>query len=221
MKKNIMVSVSTDPIEDYQSIIDYAKFMQGKADFLHCDVMDGIFVKRKTISAQLVSNVNANSTIMLDVHLMCDEPLKLIKDFAKAGANIISVHYEAFKDKEKVDKCIDEIHQNDCLAGIVINPQTPVKDIKIYLYKVDVVLVMSVEAGASGQKFMAEVLDKVQLLNKIRKENNYGYKIEIDGGINLDTAKKCIDAGVDILVSGSYVFNSKDREMAVKSLQNL
>ena len=221
MKKNIMVSVSTDPIEDYQSIIDYAKFMQGKADFLHCDVMDGVFVKRKTISAQLVSNVNANSTIMLDVHLMCDEPLKLIKDFAKAGANIISVHYEAFKDKEKVDKCIDEIHQNDCLAGIVINPQTPVKDIKIYLYKVDVVLVMSVEAGASGQKFMAEVLDKVQLLNKIRKENNYGYKIEIDGGINLDTAKKCIDAGVDILVSGSYVFNSKDREMAVKSLQNL
>ena len=221
MKKNIMVSVSTDPIEDYQSIIDYAKFMQGKADFLHCDVMDGIFVKRKTISAQLVSNVNANSTIMLDVHLMCDEPLKLIKDFAKAGANIISIHYEAFKDKEKVDKCIDEIHQNDCLAGIVINPQTPVKDIKIYLYKVDVVLVMSVEAGASGQKFMAEVLDKVQLLNKIRKENNYGYKIEIDGGINLDTAKKCIDAGVDILVSGSYVFNSKDREMAVKSLQNL
>lgn len=221
MKKNIMVSVSTDPIEDYQSIIDYAKFMQGKADFLHCDVMDGIFVKRKTISAQLVSNVNANSTIMLDVHLMCDEPLKLIKDFVKAGANIISIHYEAFKDKEKVDKCIDEIHQNDCLAGIVINPQTPVKDIKIYLYKVDVVLVMSVEAGASGQKFMAEVLNKVQLLNKIRKENNYGYKIEIDGGINLDTAKKCIDAGVDILVSGSYVFNSKDREMAVKSLQNL
>ena len=221
MKKNIMVSVSTDPIEDCQSIIDYAKFMQGRADFLHCDVMDGIFVKRKTISAQLVSNVNANSTIMLDVHLMCDEPLKLIKDFAKAGANIISIHYEAFKDKEKVDKCIDEIHQNNCLAGIVINPQTPIKDIKIYLYKIDIVLVMSVVAGASGQKFMPEVLDKVQLLNKIRKDNNFGYKIEIDGGINLDTAKKSVEAGADILVSGSYVFNSKDKDIAVKSLQNL
>ena len=89
MKKNVLVSVSTDPIQDYQSIVNYAKDMQGKADFLHCDVMDGVFVERKTISAQLVSNVNSNSSIMLDVHLMCDEPLKSIKEFARAGANII------------------------------------------------------------------------------------------------------------------------------------
>ena len=100
MKKNVLVSVSTDPIENFQDIVDYAKEMQGIADFLHCDVMDGIFVKRKTINAQLVNNVNANSLIMLDVHLMCDEPLKNIAEYAKAGANIITVHYEAFKDME-------------------------------------------------------------------------------------------------------------------------
>ena len=219
MKKNILLSVSTDPIEDYQSIVNYAKEMQGKADFLHCDVMDGVFVERKTISAQLVSNVNSNSSIMLDVHLMCDEPLKSVKDFARAGANIITVHYEAFKDKTKIDKTIDEIHQNNCLAGIAINPDTSIKEIKIYLYKLDLVLVMSVVPGFSGQKFIPDSLKKIEELDKIRKENNFSYKIEVDGGINHETAQKAVEAGVDILVSGSYVYNSKDKQKVIKELK--
>ena len=139
MKKDVLISVSTDPVQDYQSLIDYVKDIQGKVDFLHCDVMDGIFVDRKTISAQMINNINANSSIMLDVHLMCNEPLKSIKEFAKAGANIITVHYEAFSEKDKLNKCIDEIHKSDCLAGLAFNPSTSIKDIKVYLHKLDLV----------------------------------------------------------------------------------
>lgn len=221
MKKNIMVSVSTDPIENYQDIIDYASQLQGYADFLHCDVMDGIFVKRKTINAQLVSNINSNSLIMLDVHLMCEEPLKEIKDFAKAGANIITIHYEAFKDKSKLQKCIEEIHELGCLAGLAFNPHTSVNEIKIYLYALDLVLVMGVVAGESGQKFMPEVLDKIKELDKIRISNNFSYKIEVDGGINQETAELVVKNGADILVSGSYVYKSKERLKTIKSLQNI
>lgn len=221
MKKNVLVSVSTDPIENFQDIVDYAKEMQGIADFLHCDVMDGIFVKRKTIDAQLVNNVNANSLIMLDVHLMCDEPLKNIAEYAKAGANIITVHYEAFKDKNRLQKCIEEIHNCGCLAGLAFNPQTSINEIKIYLYNLDLVLVMGVMAGASGQKFMPEVLEKIKELDKIRLNNNFSYKIEVDGGVNLENAQEIVACGADILVSGSFVFKSKDKIKAVKSLQNI
>ncbi len=221
MKKNIMVSVSTDPIENYQDIVDYASQMQGNADFLHCDVMDGVFVKRKTINSQLISNINSNSLIMLDVHLMCDEPLKDIKEYARAGANIITVHYEAFKDKSKLQKCIEEIHEQGCLAGLAFNPQTPINEIKIYLYNLDLVLVMGVVAGESGQKFMPEVLEKIKELDKIRLSNNFSYKIEVDGGINQETAEKVVKCGADILVSGSYVYKSKDKLKTIKSLQNI
>lgn len=221
MKKKTLISVSTDPIEDYQTLQEYAKSLQGKADFLHCDVMDGVFVKRKTLSAQLVNNINASSLIMLDVHLMCQEPAKMIKEFAKAGANIITVHYEAFKDIEKLDNVIDEIHANKVLAGIAINPQTPVKDIKICLYKTDLVLVMSVVPGQSGQKFISDSVEKIEELAKLRSFNGYNYKIEVDGGINFETAKKAVDAGADILVSGSFVYNSKDRDGVIETLQGV
>lgn len=221
MKKKTLVSVSTDPIEDYQTLLEYAKTLQGKADFLHCDVMDGVFVERKTLSAQMVNNINANSLMMLDVHLMCEEPTRLIKEYAKAGANIITVHYEAFKDIEKLDKAIDEIHANNALAGIAINPQTPIKNIKICLYKIDLVLVMSVVPGQSGQKFIPQTIDKIAELAKLRNFNSYNYKIEIDGGINFETAKKAVDAGADMLVSGSFVYNAKDRNEVIEMLQGI
>ncbi len=221
MKKDVLISVSTDPVQDYQSLIDYVKDIQGKVDFLHCDVMDGIFVDRKTISAQMINNINANSSIMLDVHLMCNEPLKSIKEFAKAGANIITVHYEAFSEKDKLNKCIDEIHKSDCLAGLAFNPSTSIKDIKVYLHKLDLVLAMSVVPGKSGQKFMTDVLEKIKELDKIRRENSFKYKIEVDGGINPETAPQAVEAGVDILVSGSYIYQAKDRELAIKTLKGL
>lgn len=219
MKKNVYVSVSLDPVKDYSKIVDYANKLQGHADMLHCDVMDGKFVERTTFDANLVKNINKNSLSMLDVHLMCKEPLDMIDDYLFAGANIITVHYEAFEDRDKIIKAFEKIKNANALAGISLKPKTSVKDIKMFLHDVDVVLVMSVEPGLSGQQFMSEALKKIEELDLIRKQNNFKYKIEVDGGIDNITAKDCINAGADILVSGSYIYNSKNKTEAIKSLK--
>ena len=219
MEKRVYVSVSTDPVKNFGDVVDYAKDMQGKADLLHCDVMDGKFVKKKNYDFNLVDNINQNSLIMLDVHLMCGEPLASVDDYLSAGANIITVHYEAFKDKNDIVKAVEKIHKAKALAGISISPETAVKDIKMYINNVDVVLVMSVVPGASGQSFMPESLAKIKELDAIRKGNNYGYKIEVDGGINNENVKAVVEAGADMIVSGSYVYNAKDRLKAIDSLR--
>ena len=220
MKRNVYVSVSTDPIEEYQEILEYAKKMQGNADFLHCDVMDGKFVENTTYDAQLVYNINQNSLIALDVHLMVRERARQIEDYIKAGANIITVHYEAFEDKNKIVEVIKKLKANNVLAGLSIKPETPIKDIKMYIHELDVILVMSVEPGASGQKFMPESLDKIRQLDLLRRENNYNYKIEVDGGVNDTNAKALIESGVDILDSGSYVYKSPNQLKAIENLRN-
>lgn len=219
MKKDIYVSVSTDPIKEYQGICEYAKQMQGVAEFLHCDIMDGVFVKNKTYDYMLVSNINQNSLIMLDVHLMCSEPLKIIKQYIKAGANLISIHYEAFKDKADLMEALNLIKSNHILAGLAFNPSTPLNQIKIYAHDFDVFLVMSVVPGESGQKFIPECLEKIKELSLLRKNNNYTYKIEVDGGVNEENVKSIIDAGADIIVSGSYIFNHENKEKAVAILK--
>lgn len=220
MKKNIYISVSTDPIKEYQKITDYAQEMQGYADFLHCDIMDGKFVENVTYDDQLVYNINQHSLIMLDVHLMCDEPLKSIDNYIKAGANIITVHYEAFKDKNDIILAVNKIKQADVLAGLSIKPETSVNEVKVYVHDFDVILVMSVEPGASGQKFMPEAIEKVKELSKLRANNNYKYKIEVDGGVNAENAKDLIEAGADMLVSGSYVYKAHDKLAAIEALRN-
>lgn len=219
MKRKIYVSVSTDPVKDHSKVVDYAKKMQGKADMLHCDIMDGVFVKAKTYDSELLNHINENSLIMLDVHLMCKEPLDQVKDYLDAGANIVTLHYEAFKNKEDIIKANKLIHQRDALAGISISPATPVSDIKMFVHDFDVVLVMSVVPGASGQSFMEESLGKIEELDKLRRENNYRFKIEVDGGINGENVQKVIDAGADMIVSGSYVYKSENRRKAIESLR--
>lgn len=220
MKKDVFVSVSTDPISEYQLICEYAKDMQGVADFLHCDIMDGKFVPKTTYDYQLVSNINSNSLIMLDVHLMCEEPLDIIDSYLKAGANIITIHYEAFKDKNDIIKALEKIKKANALAGLSIKPNTPVSEIKVYTHDFDLILVMSVEPGESGQKFLPEALDKIRQLDILRTSNDYKYKIEVDGGVNLENASKIVEAGADILVSGSYVFKAQDRKAAIESLKS-
>ena len=218
--KQIYISVSTDPVKEPEKIVEYAKKMQGKADLLHCDVMDGEFVENSTYGADLVYKINQNSLIMLDVHLMCNEPSSLIEDYLHAGANIITVHYEAFKDKAKIIQTLDFIKEKNALAGLSFRPETKVKDIKCFLYNVDVVLVMSVNPGASGQTFMPESLDKIRELVRLREENNFTYKIEVDGGVNGENAKEIIEAGADMLVSGSYVFKAENKISAIKKLKD-
>lgn len=220
MKKNIYVSVSLDPVKEYSKRVEYAKSLQGVADLVHCDVMDGKFVERTTFDENLVNNLNQNCLSMLDVHLMCTEPLNLIEGYLNAGANIITVHYEAFEDKNDIIEAFEKIRKKNALVGLSLKPNTNIKDIKMFLHDVDVVLVMSVEPGLSGQSFISSSLDKIKELDLIRKQNNFNFKIEVDGGIDSATAKDCINAGADILVSGSYIYNSKNHKEAINSLKN-
>ncbi len=219
MKNNIYVSVSTDPIKEYQKVVEYAKSLQGKADLIHCDVKDGIFVSSKNFDAGLTRNINQNCLTMLDVHLMCKEPLKMIDDYLKAGANIVTVHYEAFEDKNDIVLALDKIKSAKALAGLAINPETEIKDIKMFLHDFDVILVLGVEPGASGQKFIASALDKIKLLDQIREKNDFKYKIEVDGGVSIDNSQELISAGADILVSGSFIFKAQNKESAINSLK--
>ncbi len=219
MKKIVDVAVSTDPIQDFQNIVEYAKEMQGVADFLHCDIMNENFVKKNTFDYNVVKTINSASAIMLDCHLMVDEPANSVSKYIDAGANIVTVHYEAFYDKNTLAEVLKYIRSRNTLAGISLKPATPFKEIRAFAYNADVVLVMGVEPGASYQETSEETYKKVAEINKFKKDNNLNFKIEFDGGVNEKNAQKLRDLGVDILVSGSYVYTAKDREEAVRFLK--
>ncbi len=221
MKKNIDVAVSTDPIGDYQNIIEYAKSMQGIADLLHCDIMNENFVGKNTFDFNLVRSINARTLIMLDVHLMQKEPSEDISKYIEAGANIVTVHYEAFDNKEDLVAAMNFIKANHALAGLSLKPSTPFKEVRSFAFNADLILIMGVEPGASGQEMIESMIDKVKEVDEFRRENNLNFKIEFDGGVNLQTAKKLVENGVDILVSGSFVYNSKNRADAVSKLKNI
>ena len=219
MKKIVDVAVSTDPISDFQNIVEYAKLMQGHADFLHCDIMNENFVGKNTYDYNVVKTINSSSLIMLDCHLMVNEPADDIQKYIDAGANIITVHYEAFSDKNKLNDVLKYIKDNKTLAGISLKPSTPFKEIRAFAYNCDIVLIMGVEPGSSGQATLSEIYDKVAEINKFKEDNNLNFKIEFDGGVNEDNIQKLRDLGVDIVVSGSYVYNSKNRYEAIKFLK--
>lgn len=221
MKKIVDVAVSTDPIDNFQNIVDYAKEMQGVAEFLHCDIMNDNFVQKNTFDYNVVKSINSSSAIMLDCHLMVNEPANDVDKYISAGANIITLHYEAFKDKNQLAEVINYIKKCNVLAGISLKPATPFKEIRTFSYSADVVLVMGVEPGASGQETDEETYKKVEEIHRFKMDNNLNFKIEFDGGVNEKNAQKLRDLGVDILVSGSFVYNSKNRKEAVKFLKGL
>lgn len=220
MKKNVMVAVSSLPAE--REIFDYVKRVQQDADFLHCDIMDGTITPDKTLlDSSTVQLINERSTLPLDVHLMVRTPETYILKYAKAGANIISVHLEAFTDTNLAIKCFQLIKKNKCLAGIAIDNPTSIDRVKPILPYCDIVLVMSVNIGKSGQKFDENAVEKVKYLAQLKKEKDYKYLIEVDGGINSTNCGKLIKNGADILVSGSYVFNESSSQLAISKLKNL
>lgn len=221
MKKVVDIAVSTDPINDYQNIIEYAKQMQNIADFLHCDIMNENFVSKNTYDFNLVNNINDSSIIMLDVHLMEYEPSENISKYIQAGANIITVHYEAFDNKDDLVDALKYIRAHNVLAGISLKPSTAFKDIRSFVFGCDVVLIMGVEPGASGQETIPEMIDRVKEVDEFRKNNNLRFKIEFDGGVNLKNCRKIVENGADILVSGNFVYSSKNRKDAVQKLKNL
>lgn len=189
-----------------------------KAKFLHIDVMDGVFVPNISFGAMVQKQIRPYFDMIFDTHLMITDPIKYIKDFAQAGSDYITFHVEANSD---IKECIEEIKKYKCHPGISIKPNTSVDEIKPYLKDLELVLVMSVEPGFGGQKYMPSAADKIKELFKLRQENNYTYLISVDGGINDETIKEVASAGADIAVVGSYLFKQKNANKVIKALSDL
>ena len=198
---------------------DIKKIEEGKADWLHYDVMDGHFVPNISFGYSILKDVSKVTNLFLDVHLMISEPQKYVDEFIKSGANLIVFHIEAMNSKDETLSLIHHIKEQNVQVGISIKPHTSVDEIQDYLDLLDVVLVMSVEPGFGGQSFKELAIDKIKDLALRRQEKQYHYLIEVDGGINETTGKQCKDAGVDVLVAGSYVFNSDDCTQRIASLK--
>ena len=186
------------------------------ATWLHVDVMDGHFVPNMTIGPVVVSSVRPKTQSTLDCHLMVNDPEKMVPWFIRAGADVITFHFEATKNPEGL---LDLIRHSGKKAGISIKPGTPVESIEGLLPLLDLVLVMSVEPGFGGQGFIAESLTKVKWLSRKKKESGLGFLIEIDGGINSTTAAAARQAGVEVFVAGSAIFGAKDRKAAYRELE--
>ncbi len=180
------------------------------ADMVHVDVMDGHFVPNLTIGPPVIKALKKNSSIPFDVHLMISPVHKYIEAYADAGADIITIHPEA---TENLQNSIDKIKEFKKKVGVSLNPETKINLIRKFLDQIDLILIMSVNPGFGGQKFMPEVLNKVKELVDIRKEKNLNFDIEIDGGINFENSKLAIEAGVNILVSGTTIFKSNDGDI--------
>lgn len=187
------------------------------ADMIHMDVMDGVFVPNITFGIKMVADVRKITKLPLDCHLMIVRPEKYVSEFAKAGADYITVHYEACK--ESLAETLKLIKSFGVKCGLVINPDTPVSCVESELALCDMVLVMSVFPGFGGQKFIADVLEKCKEIRGILDEGNPSCLLEIDGGINSETAKLAAASGCDVLVAGSSVFGKADRTEAIESLK--
>ena len=188
------------------------------ADMIHVDVMDGHFVPNITIGPLVVQGARKCTKLPLDVHLMIENPDRYIPDFAKAGADIITIQVEAAKDLEAD---LELINQNNVKPGVVVNPDTPVDSVFHVLDKVCMVLLMTVNPGFEGQKFMPEVLSKIKKLRSEIRNRKLNVDIEVDGGINPETASQAVKAGANVLVAGSAIYHAKDYKAVIKKLKSL
>ena len=205
--KKIQISPSILSADFSQLGNEIKRLNDAGADMIHVDVMDGHFVPNLTIGPPVIKALKKNSSVPFDVHLMISPVHKYIEAYANAGADIITIHPEATDD---LQKSIDKIKEFKVKVGVSLNPETKVDVIKKNLSQIDLVLIMSVNPGFGGQKFMPEVLNKIKELVKIREKEKLIFDIEIDGGINFDNSKLAIEAGANILVSGTTIFKSND-----------
>ena len=208
--KKIQISPSILSADFSQLGNEIKRLEEGGADMIHLDVMDGHFVPNLTMGAPIIKALRKYTKLPFDVHLMISPVHKYIEAYADAGADIITIHPEA---TENLEESILKIKSLNKKVGVSLNPESKLDLITNYLEKIDLVLIMSVNPGFGGQKFMPEVLDKVKQLKEIKSKNNMNFDIEIDGGINFDNCQSAIEAGANILVSGTTVFKSNNGDI--------
>ena len=208
--KNIQISPSILSADFSQLGVEIKRLEEGGADMIHVDVMDGHFVPNLTIGPPVIKALRKHCSLKFDVHLMISPVHKYIEAYADAGADIITIHPEATQNLRESIKTIKDLKKK---VGVSLNPESKIELITEFLDQIDLVLIMSVNPGFGGQKFMPEVLDKIKQLKKIQQEKNFTFDIEIDGGINFENSKIAIEAGANILVSGTTVFKSNDGDI--------
>ena len=205
--KKIQISPSILSADFSQLGNEIKRLEQGGADMIHVDVMDGHFVPNLTIGPPVIKSLRKYTSLIFDVHLMISPVHKYIKDYADAGADIITIHPEATEDLKSSINLIKKLNKK---VGVSLNPESKIDLVVNFLNEIDLILIMSVNPGFGGQKFMPDVLDKIKELKKIKDQKKLNFDIEIDGGINFDNSKLAIEAGANILVSGTTIFKNND-----------
>lgn len=190
------------------------------ADYVHIDVMDGLFVPNITIGIPVVAAIRKITDLPLDVHLMIDRPIRYVEQFCDAGADIVTIHVEA-DTVENNQEALRMIHRKGVRAAVSIKPGTPASAVDPYMDLMDLILVMTVEPGFGGQKFMEDMMSKVRALRKIIDVRTPGVELEVDGGVNLTTGKTCVEAGANVLVAGSALFKAENTAEFVEGLHKL
>ena len=188
------------------------------ADYVHVDVMDGLFVPNISIGIPVVKCIRPVTDLPLDVHLMIQEPVRYVDQFCDAGADIVTCHMEA-DTQENILAAIDKIHAKGKKAGVVVKPRTPASAVLPFIDRVEMILVMTVEPGFGGQKFMADQLPKVAAIRKLINERNPGCELEVDGGVDPSTCKICVASGANVLVAGSAVYKAVDIPARIRELR--
>lgn len=190
------------------------------ADYVHIDVMDGIFVPNITIGIPVVDAIRKISQLVLDVHLMIDRPIRYVERFCKAGADLVTIHVEADTEENTLE-ALKKIKACGVKAGVVLKPKTPAEAVLPFIDLCDLILVMTVEPGFGGQSFMGDMMPKVSKIRQFITERNLSCELEVDGGVNEETGKICVDSGADVLVAGSAYFKASDPQEFVSGLKAL
>jgi ribulose-phosphate 3-epimerase len=213
MKTIISPSILGGSFSNMEKII--SSLDHSEAEYIHFDVMDGDFVPNLTFGPQFISNLRNQTKKVFDVHLMINRVGKFLDDYIQAGSDIITFHIEV---EENLSELISKIKDKNIRAGIAIKPKTPWEEIRSLLHSIDQVIIMTVEPGFGGQSFMSSQIDKIKNISNYIKENNLSVDVEIDGGVNYETGKTCINAGANILVAGSFLFKQENLLKATNEL---